>query len=131
VIELREQSESTDAPFGISFLAFLIIMQGFVFILLLIPGSVFSYMNGYLNGIQIIGTAFLAICIFMNILLGNGLFDMKRWAWFGSVGYVFLWTLYFLYTGIVIGISENLNEIMYCAIIIGYLALPDTRNRFS
>jgi hypothetical protein len=128
---LREKSVSSNSPFGVSYLALLIIVQGFLFILFTIQSIAASYMNGYLNAIQIVGNTFILICCGILILLGNGMFDMKRWAWFGSIGYVFLFTMYFLYTGIIIGISPNLYMITYCAITIGYLVHPDIRNQFS
>jgi hypothetical protein len=128
---LREKSVSSNSPFGVSYLALLIIVQGFIFIPLTISSIAFSYMNGYLNAIQIVGSTLFLICCSILILLGNGMFDMKRWAWFGSVGYVFLLTMYSLYTGIIIGISANLHIITYTAITIGYLAHPDIRNQFS
>jgi len=107
------------------------ILAGLMYLITVIPGVIFSYINGYINGYDTMAALLWLLYPIFMIVVGWELTNLKYWAWVCTIAFIVIEVFRTAYNMIIYGYWQNIPGVATLTVILVYFLAAKTRSQFT
>ena len=111
--------------------AIMLILSGLMYLITVIPGVIFSYINGYINGYDTMAAFLWLLYPIFMIVVGWELTNLKYWAWVCTIALIVIGIFRTANDAVIYGAWQDILWLAISIVILVYFLAPKTRSQFT
>jgi len=102
-----------------------------MYLITFIPGVIFSYINGYINGYDTMAALLWLLYPIFMIVVGWELTKLKYWAWVCAIALIVIGIFKTAYDVVIFGAWIDILGVAILTVILVYFLTAKTRSQFT